>query len=398
MIQTLNGIKVVELTLAGAGPACGRMLCEFGAESILVEPLKGTVTRTLNAFDYYTSRKRSITLNTKTEEGQEILHKLIRESDVFLANYRTKGLRNMHLTYEEVKAINPKIIYASLTGFGEEGPIKDAPGNDVSAFWARGGMLHSLSEGEVLPSAGYSIGDIATATSLCMAICAALFRRERTGEGMKVYTSLLQNSAFLGHDALIEVQHGETYPKTRKAPMRGLVNSYRCNDGRYVYICIAALGPFRALLKEFGRQDLAESTQWASVEDTMYGRAPEIVAILDEEFGKVSVDEAMEILKRADISAQKVQTVDEVLDDPQLWDNQYFYKGRDSVKNCDMVYPSLPAKFGDDSNLPYERGPRLGEHTVEVLRSLGYTDQAIQNLIDKNITSDGSKENLWQPW
>ncbi len=398
MIETLNGIKVLELTLAGAGPACGRMLCEYGAESILVEPLKGTVSRTLNAFDYYTSRKRSITLNTKTEEGQEVLHRLIRESDVFLANYRTKGLRNMHLTYEEVKAINPRIIYATLTGFGEEGPIKDAPGNDVSAFWARGGMLHSLSEGEVLPSAGYSIGDIASATSLCMAICAALFRREITGEGMKVSTSLLQNSLFLGHDALIEVQHGEQYPKTRKAPMRSLVNSYRCKDGRYVYICIAALDRFYALLKEFGRTDLLENQRWKTVEDTMYERAPEIVVLMDREFAKYTVDEAMEILARADISAQKVQTVAEVLEDPQAWDNQYFYKGRDSVKDQDMVYPALPAKFGDDENRPYERGPRLGEHTVEILKELGYTEETIQEMIGNSIISDGSEENLWIPW
>lgn len=398
MIKTLEGIRVLELTLAGAGPACGRMLCEYGADSILVEPLKGTVTRTLTEFDYYTARKRSLTLNAKSKEGHEILRQLIMQSDVFVANYRTKALKNMHLTYEEVSAINPRIIYASLNGFGDRGPAKDAAGNDVSAFWARGGMLTQMAQGPILPNAGYSVGDIATASALCMGICAALFRRERTGKGMKVYTSLLQMACFLGHDALLETQYGEHYPKDRRFPQRSLVNGYQCSDGRYVYLCISDLEHFWALLKGLGRQDLVGDPRWRSIQDTMYERAPEVVALLDAEFAKYTVDEAMDILVKADISAQKVQTMEEVLKDPQLWENQYLYRGRDSVRDCELVYPALPVKFGDDENRAYARGPRLGEHSVEILRELGYQDEDIRALLEQKITSDGSETDLWVPW
>lgn len=398
MIKTLEGIKVLELTLAGAGPACGRLLCEYGADSILVEPLKGTVTRTLTEFDYYTARKRSLTLDAKSKEGQKILHQLIEQSDVFVANYRTRALKNMHLMYEDVCAINPNIIYASLNGFGDSGPAKDAAGNDVSAFWARGSMLTQMAQGNVLPTAGYSVGDTATATALCMGICAALYRRERTGKGIRVYTSLLQMACFLGHDALIETQYGETYPKDRRFPQRSLVNGYRCKDGRYVYLCVTDLGHFWSMLKGLGRQDLVGNPKWQSIQDTMYERAPEVVALLDEEFAKHTVDEAMKILENADISAQKVQNVEEALEDPQLWENQYLYHGRDSVKNCELVYPALPVKFGDDENRAYERGPRLGEHSVEILKELGYDDSAIQTLLESKIASDGRETDLWIPW
>lgn len=396
MLQCLKGIKVVELTLAGAGPACGRILRDFGVESILVEPSSGTITRNLLPGDYWTSGKRSIALNTKTPEGYEVLTRLIKEADVFLANYRTKGLRNMKLSYEEVKAINPKIIYATLTGFGQTGPIADAPGNNVSAFYSRGGTLSCMSQGDVLPYGTISFGDVLTGSSLALGICAALYHREKTGEGTEVHSSLLQNGYFANLDPMIECQTGSKFPKSRKAPSMGTVNSYQTKDGRYVYICLDKLDPFFRLLKAFGRDDLLEDPQWKTIEDTKWDKAPAVVELLDGEFGKCTIDEAMEVIRKADVSAQKVYTVNETLEDPQAWENGYLYHGKDYRNGQDRIYPVAPVQIGDLKAPEYIRGPFLAEHSVEILKEVGYSDAEIQELLDKGITRDGSKENLYK--
>lgn len=396
MLQCLKGVKVVELTLAGAGPACGRILRDFGAESILVEPTNGTITRNLLPGDYWTSGKKSIVLNTKTQEGYDALCRIIKESDVFLANYRTKGLNGMHLSYEEVKAINPKIIYATLTGFGMVGPLADAPGNNTSAFYSRAGVLYCMSQGEVLPYGTLSFGDVATGSSLALGICAALYRRAMTGEGTEVHASLLQNGYFMNMDPIIEYQSGSKFPKSRLTPTMATVNSYRCKDGRYVYICLDKLEPLFRLLKELGREDLLENPQWKTIEETKWDKAPALVKILDGEFAKITVDEAMDVLKRADCSAQKVFTVGETLEDEQAWENGYFYHGKDFRNGEDRIYPVAPVQIGDLEAPEYIRGPRLAEHSVEILKSVGYSDEEIQGLLDKGITRDGSKEDLFK--
>ena len=396
MLQALKGIKVVELTIAGAGPSCGRILHDLGTENILIEPSNGTVTRVLAGFDYYTAGKKSVVLNTKTAEGYEALCRIIKESDIFLANYRVKGLKKMKLSYEDVKAINPSIVYAVLTGYGEEGPIADEPGNNVSAFYARGGVLHPMSQGEVVPYGTIAFGDIATGLSLAFGIVSALYNRKVTGEGCKVESSLLQTALFFNHDPMIEVQRGDTFPKSRETPKRALVNSYRCKDGRSIYICLAELPPFFRLMKECGREDYLKQNTFESITDTMDDKAPAVVKVLDEEFGKRDSDEMIEILHRADCSAQKIATVEESLEDPQAWANNYLYRGKDSRTGQDMIYPAMPAQIGDMENLPYVRGPHLGEHSVEILKRFGFSDQEIQEMIDKKVTIDGSKENVFK--
>ncbi len=394
MLKSLKGIKVVELTVAGAGPACGRILHDFGTENILIEPSNGTVSRILQGFDYYTAGKKSLVLNTKTEEGKEALRRIIKESDVFLANYRTKGLERMGFSYEEVKKINPSIIYATLTGFGDEGPIADFPGNNVSAFYARGGVLGAMSQGNILPYGTIAFGDIATGMSLALGIVSALYNRKVTGEGCEVHSALLQCAYFLNHDPMIEVQNGGKFPKSRFEPSMALVNSYPCKDGRYIYICLPDLPPFFRLLHELGRDDLLVDPEWKSIADTKWEKAPAVVKLLDEEFGKLTSDEALEVLQRADCSAQKVYSLDEALADPQAWANNYLYHGKDSRTGADRIYPSMPVDVGDNAPIVYERGPLLAEHSVAILKEHGFTDEEIQSMLDKGITRDGSKGDL----
>lgn len=230
MYQPLKGITVIDLTLAGSGPSCTKLLSEFGANVIWVEAPSGTSTRAVHKFDFYTTGKRAVALNLKTPEGKEVLTRMLKTADVFVSNYRPKGLAHLGLSYEDVKAVKPDIIYATLTGFGEEGPEANNAGYDPVAFWAKGGMLRDIAEKGSLVVPPIAVGDITAGMGLFGGICAALYGRQQTGEGCHVFTSLLAQAVYLDHDALIETQYGEEYPKTRLQPRRAMLNTYRCSD------------------------------------------------------------------------------------------------------------------------------------------------------------------------
>ncbi len=396
MLKTLEGIRVLDFTLAGAGPFTGRMLQACGAESTLVEPLAGTHTRRLPNYDYICSGKKSLTVNAKSDEGHEIICRLIKESDVFLANYRSKALDHLHLSYEEVKAINPRIIYATITGFGEKGPAKDSPGYDATAFFARGSVLHTMSEEDVLPNSPSTMGDFTSAIGLCFAIAAALYHREKTGEGMRVYNSLFQTALAVNFDPISQGQRGIQFPRTRKAPFRALLNTYKCSDGKYIMITIPTLAKFFSLLDAAGRHDLVESGRWKMLADVMGSHSAEVVPYLDDIFAKMTRDEAMDMMHKLDLACEAVQSVHEVINDEQAWENEYLQKFQTSMDDHEMIYPVLPpVKFGEDKTDPLKKAPRLGEHSVEILKSLGYSDNEITDLIAKGITNDGSKEDLY---
>ena len=275
MYKPLDGIKVVDLTLAGSGPSCTKLLAEFGAEVIWVEALRGTTTRAVHKFDFYCTGKQALTLNLKSSEGKEALSRIIKDSDVFVSNYRPKGLKSLGLTYEEVKSIRPDIIYATLNGFGEEGPEANNPGYDPVAFWSKGGLLSDIAEKGSLVVPPIAIGDITAGQGLFGGICAALMGRAKTGEGCHVFTSLLAQAVYLNHDALIETQYGEQYPKTRLEPRRSMLNTYQCKDGKWITMTIVDKFEkyFNPLMKVIDREDLIGDSRWKSIEDTMYDNA-----------------------------------------------------------------------------------------------------------------------------
>jgi crotonobetainyl-CoA:carnitine CoA-transferase CaiB-like acyl-CoA transferase len=320
MYKPLEGIKIVDFTLAGAGPSCTKLLTEYGADDIWIEPLTGSSTRTVHKFDFYTNGKRDITLNLKSSEGLEVMYRLIKKADVFVSNYRPKAVQKLGLGYEKLKELNPRLIYATLTGFGEEGPAANDPGYDPVAFWARGGMLLDFAEKGSLVVPPIAVGDIASGQALAGGICAALYQREKTGKGCRVFTSLLAMAAYLNHDAVVETQYGEEYPKSRLAPRRSLLNTYRCGDGKWITVSVAQDFDryFGNLMKAVGRGDLAGDPRWTCMEDTMYEKAPELVAILDEAFAKMTQAEAIAALESIDAPVSKVQSTAEMMKDPQV--------------------------------------------------------------------------------
>lgn len=327
MQKPLSGIKVVDLTLAGSGPSCTKLLAEYGAQVIWVEPLRGTSTRTVHKYDFYTTGKRAVTLNLKTPEGREVLDRIIQDSDVLVTNYRPQALERLHLTYPEVHALHPQIVFASLTGYGEYGPDTNKPGYDAVAFWARGGLLSDIAEKGSLVVPPVAIGDITTGLTLFGGICAALYQRRETGKGCHVSTSLLASAIYLNHDALIEVQYGEEYPKQRTCPRRSLFNTYKCKDDKWIAIAVIAdfKKYFNPLLSAVGLTHLIGDPRWQSLDDTMYENAPELVSILDEAFSKMTQDEAIQALTAIDVPVSRVQTTQDLLRDSQVLANKYIY-------------------------------------------------------------------------
>lgn len=393
MQKPLSGIKVADLTLAGSGPSCTKLLAEYGADVIWVESPKGTTTRTVHKYDFYTTGKRTIALNLKTPEGMEAVKRIIRDSDVFVSNYRPKGLEHLHLTYEEVKEINPTIIYATITGFGEQGEDADKPGYDSIAFWSRGGLLSDIAEKGSLVVPPVAVGDIATGMGLFGGICAALYGRKQTGKGCHISTSLLATAIYMNHDALIEVQYGEKYPKARTAPRRALFNTYRCRDEQWITIAILDHFEqyFYGLLEVIGRADLIGDPRWKCIEDTMYEHAPELVEILDQGFMGLTQDEAITALNAIDVPVSRVHHTEDLLTDRQVLANHYIYPLEASMPPSEdqkkIMVPCSPIKFGDPEygTKGHERGPVPGEQSSEILREYGFSDQEIEDMRKRRI-------------
>lgn len=390
MKKMLEGVKVIDFTLAAAGPGCTKILADYGAEDILIEPLEGTTSRTNapHTFNFKCAGKKSVPVNLKTPEGKAFIYKLVEWADVFVSNYRAKALKKLGLSYEDLSKINPGLVYATISGYGSRGPKKDDPGFDTTCFWANGGMMLDISQkdGEII-NAPIAIGDVAAGQGLAVGVCAALYHREKTGEGCNITTSLLGQAAFLNFDAIIESQHGEEFPKSRKAPMRATLNTYQCGDGQWITLNAQHHWEtsWPCICRFIGREDLID--KYTCKEDTTYEKAPAVVAALDEGFKKFTRDEVIDALSACGtIAVEKVMHSIDLVTYPQAVENEMLVPTEElSPDGKPIMIPTSPLKFGDEHPAEYIPGPKLGDSTVAVMKMLGYSDADIQDQIDRGI-------------
>lgn len=387
MEKVLEGVNVLEMCVAAAGPSCGRMLVDFGATDIMVEPVSGQSSRYTapHSYDFKCGGKQSIPIDLKSKEGKEIFFRLVRQADVFLSNFRTGALERLGFTYEKLSEINPRLIYATLNGFGDKGPMKDAPGFDATAWWAKTGMLVDIAQPDSIIQIPYGTGDFCTGHSLALGICAALFNRERTGKGTKVSTSIFASGIFENYHAIIESQYGLALPSSRKRPERSMLNTYRCSDGEWISMNATHHWDvtWPALCKFIDREDLIE--KYPDHASTAWEAAPELVDILDREFAKHTSDEAVSALgKCGTISIVKAAHSIDVIRDRQALENEYIVEFEDSEGRT-IMHPTTPVRIGDDEPAPLRHGPKLGEDTIDIMKRLGYTDEQISEYRSKNI-------------
>ena len=401
--RPLEGVKVVEMATFIAAPAVGRILADLGAEVVKIESAKGDNLRYTAPnegrpldphedvnFDLENAGKKGIVVDLRTEEGTEVLFKLLDEADVFITNWRPQALERKNLTYEDLKGRFPKLVYASLTGYGEKGPDKDLPGFDYTAFFARSGWSGSLYQKGTVPSnLTPALGDHQAALSLTVGILAALFRAKMTGQGEKVTTNLLHTAIWVQAFSIQGSQYGDefggvSYPFDRRDNQLPYQPAVKTKDGRFLQV----MGPnfdiyYPRFCKAIGREDLLDDPVLGSQAEMLKtGRLGEAYDAIQEGFQQKTLEEWIPILTELDIPYAICKTYEEVVDDEQAWANDVFYK---------MDYPRgpkalvrTPITMEETPLPPYEKAPLLGEHTEEILRNLGYADDEIQQMIADN--------------
>jgi crotonobetainyl-CoA:carnitine CoA-transferase CaiB-like acyl-CoA transferase len=395
----LKGVKVIEHATYFAAPGAGGILSDWGAEVIKIEPpggdpvrsnfpTKGTGKENLTdnpAFDGDNRGKKSIVVDARTEEGREIIRKLADGADVFLTNVRPGGIERSGLGYDILSKRNPKLVYCALTGYGLEGPDANAPGFDVASFWSRSGLARlTAPKGSELFPVRTASGDHTTSIAAVAAINAALIQALKTGKGQLVDVSLLRTGLYTLHtDLAIQLFFGRiASTRPRAEAYNPLTNFFRTKDDHW--ICIVARAGKSDLPRMARAFDLPGLDTDPRLQDGKSRRdnAVAITAMFDEAFSKFTKDEIAARLTAEEIAWAPAQTLADVAVDPQVHAAGGIVQtpGRDGIGS--FPSPASPARFHGVDDGPKGPGPGLGEHTREVLESLGYSGGDIAALYE----------------
>lgn len=387
----MDGIKVVEVGLWIAGPSCGGILADWGADVIKVEPLVGDPFRSLDwlypgsanpPFELDNRGKRSIALDITTEAGIAVVHQMLSDADVFLTNYRSAGLERAGLNYDALAERYPSLIYAHVTGYGTQGEERDRAAYDVGAFYSRGGIAAAITpEGNDLPYPRGGMGDHMTGLAAAGGVAAALYNRCNTGEGQLVSTSLLRLGAYMhGWDHNVTARmNTETVPYTRKSPPNPLINGYKCGDGKWVWLLgMEADRHWPQVVKALGRTEWEHDPRFDSIEQRQLNSA-ELVAAMDEVLETKTRDEWAPIFDEYDVWWAKVQTTMDLRNDPQAREAGCYVEA--PLADGEMVeMVATPVDFGTTNWVVREPPPELGQHTELVLMELGMDWDQIDEL------------------
>ena len=388
--NVFSGLKVVDLASFIAGPGAAVILSDFGADVIKVEPTTGDLYRTVynippqpRAKDNYAwhldnRNKRGMAVDLKSPGAATIVERLVKWADVLIVNTPHPARKRLRLEYDDVAQWNPRLIYADLTGYGDKGPDADLPGFDITAYWARSGLLSLTRDAGAPPTVPVTgSGDHATAVGLFSAIVLGLYRRERTGKGSYVTTSLLAEGVWaagvMNAAALCDAKFFPLHD--RKAPPNATLNVYRTSDDNWFILAVTP-DKLAALAEAIGRADLLADARFSDAAK-LAANAAQLTAILDEVFSAQPMAHWHDVFERAHITFGVVKEPGEVVKDPQLRENDIVVPIIGAGGKLKFTISS-PMQVHGVAKVPARRAPELGEHNEQVLEQLGFSATEIE--------------------
>ncbi len=388
----LEGIRVIEYGVFHAGPGCGAILGDLGAEVIKIEadlgdPMRNwllTESGTSVLFDFSNRNKKGIYLDITSEKGRSIFHRLLKKADVFITNLRQSTKPTLGIDYESIRQINPKIIYSSVTGYGKKGPASDLGAYDPLGQ-ARSGMMF-LTDSDGPAPIQVAILDQATAITNSHAIMTALYIRERDGIGQEVHNSLYSTALWLMNVNLLLTNFGRSvkdyvWVRTDNSPLR---NHFLCQDKKWI---VGVHHPEEKYWPTFcevtGQKTLVEDPRFLDAKKRFENRR-ELVTIFDDVFLQKTQMEWLDVFTKASLMFSPVQDISAVPDDPQALANDYVvdfdYPDLGNIK-----VPGYPIDFSTFSAGIRSAGPKMGEHTVQILKEMEFPEREIKELMEDGI-------------
>lgn len=394
MKQALEGIRVLDFSQLLQGPFATQMLGDLGADVIKIERYKsGDLYRGMTFFNRWIAgnespcfmawnrNKRSVSLDIKKEEGKEIVRRLLKGADIVLENFRPGVMERLGFGYEECKAINPKIIYCSASGWGSDGPYLTRPGQDL--------LVQSVS-GAIMASGKKSDGPVALGTALCdqvnayncvYAILAALYYREKTGIGQEIKTNLLSSAISFQMQDFFTIQNLKA---DFERPESGIAHpgngapfgAYKTEDG---YIAIA-MNPFDVLVKALGDESLLEYND----PQVLFDKRDEVFFKIEEITKEKRTEEWLEIMLGLDLWVAQVYEQKDVEFDPQVQHNNTFIE-IEHPKAGKVKMVNIPFTMSETPGEIKRASPLIGEHTREILAGAGYSEKEINKLLEDEI-------------
>ena len=391
MNHLFDGLKIIDCASFIAAPAAATVLSDFGADVIKVEPPTGDAYRqtasapgqpaTEHNFPWIVDsrNKRSIAVDLASADGRDILRRLVAGADIFITNYPARVREKLGFDFATLEKLNPRLIYASFTGYGDKGPEAEKPGFDTTAWWARSGMMDAVRAAGAPPARSTGgMGDHPSALAMLSGILMALYRREKTGQGAEVASSLIASglwaNAFLVQAALC----GAVFPprKPREMASNALATFYQCRDGEWLILSIhneERLWPELVACVE--RPDLAEDPRFRAKPDRL-AHARALIDELDAAFAMRDRADWRARLNARGILFEIVAPVTDVPNDPQALLNDVLVPFADS----ELKTVNSPIWIGGETKVVPRMAPELGQHTDEVLREIGFDADAIARM------------------
>jgi crotonobetainyl-CoA:carnitine CoA-transferase CaiB-like acyl-CoA transferase len=380
--KPLEAIRVIELTTYLAGPTCGRILADMGAEVIKIESFKGDPYRrqgelyaipTLNTnnplFVAANAGKKFVVIDLKNAEGLEVFYKLIKNADVFITNLMDRSLTKLKATYEDLKSVNPRLVYGIIDGYGPRGPAAGRPGFDATAYFARGGhMLDYVQKGNPPNNMMLGAGDCNTGLSLAAGVLAALVGARRHGQGNKVCSSLLHTSIWMASMNYVISQYGKNYFIDR---------CYRCKDGVYMYVQAITEKQKDLLCEIIGVDKKAYDDRWNAV--------PKLRALYETK----TFAEWSEMFSNTNICVERLKHIEEVPQDEQARVNHFLMDYEGDSEQCVSI-PVSPIKNDFKDEEP-SCAISQGGDTESVLDGLGFSAEEIARLAENRAVGLSSK-------